>query len=191
MKKMFNIQALRGIVTLLVCCNHLFLFQNKYFLECPELLYFLQNKLILYILTLFFLLPFFFIFYQTQSSTYIESGLFFEGWNRILFFGLPSIFSVSLSLSAENSSLLFNKYLDKIGDYSYSIYLSHKLVIHSILKVSNIFINNSSYLITLFIIFLKTIFIIFWGRISYSYIERPLIKFTKSLYSKLFYYFIM
>lgn len=184
MKKMFNIQALRGIVILLLCCKHLFIFQKKYFSEHPVLPCFFQNKLILHILTLFFLLPFFFIFDQTQSSTYIESGLFFDGWNRILFFGLPSIILISLSLSAEKSGLLFNKYLCKIGDYSYSIYLSHKLVNYSILKVSYIFINNSSYLITLFIIFLKAIFIIFFGWISYSYIERIMIKFRESRYSK-------
>ena len=101
MKKMFNIQALRGIAILLVCAYHLFLIQSKY--------------------------------------------------------------------------------LTKIGDYSYSMYLFHILVFNTILKASHIFINKSSYLISVFIISLMSISMIFWGRINYIYIERPLIKYTKSL----------
>ncbi len=98
-----------------------------------------------------------------------------QGWYRVIIYGVPSMLLVYACVSLEKLSLLLPRFLQIIGDASYSIYLGHVLIlsalgrIFSLFPITNVFIHLVSFS-------LMILMVIFCGMISYKYIEKPLIK---------------
>jgi peptidoglycan/LPS O-acetylase OafA/YrhL len=136
-------------------------------------LYFLNYSSIRYPRTLLFISfsSFIAVFYLNEVDEIRE-------WNRILLYGIPSFFLVFSSVNAEEYGLKFNKYLAKIGDSSYSIYLAHILVLSAVVKIFNILPFNGYMFEAIMVLTMITATLV-WGLISYRYIEIPLINFTR------------
>ncbi len=99
-----------------------------------------------------------------------------EGWRRILLFGIPSFLVVYVAARVEISRKLhFPKLMRKIGDASYSIYLSHVLVLSAMGRVwAKIAIPDVTiHVVILVIMILITIIV---GLMSYRWIELPVLN---------------
>lgn len=101
-------------------------------------------------------------------------------WSRIFVFGIPStIFLYALVTIEKSSSWRLPNWLISIGDASFSIYLSHLLIIAAIgriwqqLGMSGIW-ANAAVLTAMFFAVLAI------GMASFRFMERPLLKFTRS-----------
>lgn len=109
--------------------------------------------------------------------------LFFNNFlpERVLFYGIPSFLLMTIVLSLDLKGLLgkgnskISKILGKLGDSSYSLYLSHNFCIGVGVIVFNKLniINNYTAQILIFILAIGACI---WGYISYKYIESPLIN---------------
>ncbi|MEB0007625.1 acyltransferase [Pseudomonas sp. RTB3] len=93
-------------------------------------------------------------------------------------FGVPCSLLVIASLSQEKR-FPKNAFIATLGDWSYSTYLSHVLVICYMYKAQNTF--NLSLLTTLAIICLT---ILITSYLSYTFIEKPFTNFTKKTLNK-------
>ena len=102
-----------------------------------------------------------------------------EAWTRVLIWGIPSLLIVSAGLGIERSKQLPKiSTLLLLGEASYSVYLSHYLLILPLVSLlSNIWAPIGVTIITL----LTTLFGIF----VYRFIEKPLISFTYFLIKSL------
>lgn len=113
------------------------------------------------------------------GSIFIDSK--FSKEFRYLIWGLPSFLIILGSVFIEQSK---NRLLQKLGNISYSIYLTHVYVIVIIykfliiLKVPNYLNLYSKDLLIIFIIFLTILISLFF----YKFIEMPLTKYTKLLF---------
>ncbi|BCG64450.1 MAG: exopolysaccharide production protein ExoZ [Methyloprofundus sp.] len=96
-------------------------------------------------------------------------------WWRVLVFGTPALLIVFCFIYAEKSGYILPSALIKIGDASYSIYLSHILTLSATGRVWAMFATDS---ISDNIIMLPVLLIIVLivGIISYHLIEKPLLK---------------
>ena len=104
-----------------------------------------------------------------------------EGWWRVGMYGAPAA-AILYSLEvAEREKFVLHKYLVKIGDSSYSIYLVHVLALSAVGRVLQALSANSMLGNTIMILIL-TFCVIASGLISYQIIERPLIKATRKAY---------
>jgi exopolysaccharide production protein ExoZ len=108
------------------------------------------------------------------------------GWSREFLFGLPCALIVygtvsTLMLRLETT---FSRILLALGDASYSLYLSHALVVSGLGNIWVLLFLNAKLSNVYFIIFM------FFGSISagilsYRFIESPLLKITRRLYKYL------
>lgn len=105
-----------------------------------------------------------------------ESIIKIEGWPRVLLFGIPSLLVVYAAARAEISGkVCFPKSMIKIGDASYSIYLSHILVLAALgriwakMTITGVMINVAM-LVTMI---LATISV---GLLSYRWMEAPILN---------------
>ncbi|MBN1970032.1 MAG: acyltransferase [Candidatus Delongbacteria bacterium] len=101
-----------------------------------------------------------------------------QNWNRVLIFGVPAFVFVFCSIFAEKNRFVFPIFLEKIGDASYSIYLSHILSINICGKFW-IYFSYDSLIDNIIMIPLTLLFTIMVGFFSYKYIEKPLLHKTK------------
>ena len=99
-----------------------------------------------------------------------------EGWPRVLLFGIPSLLVVYTVAKTEMSGkVCFPISMIKIGDASYSIYLSHVLVLAALgriwatMTITGVMINIA----ILVIMILATISV---GLLSYRWIETPILN---------------
>ncbi len=99
-----------------------------------------------------------------------------EGWPRVLLFGIPSLLVVYAAARAEISGkVCFPKSMIKIGDASYSIYLSHVLVLAALgrvwakMTIAGVMMNVAM-LVTMI---LATISV---GLLSYRWMETPILN---------------
>lgn len=99
-----------------------------------------------------------------------------EGWPRVLLFGIPSLLVVYAAARAEISGkVCFPKSMITIGDASYSIYLSHVLVLAALgriwgkIAIAGVMINVAM-LVTMI---LATISV---GLLSYRWMETPILN---------------
>ncbi|MBA3023301.1 MAG: acyltransferase [Sideroxydans sp.] len=97
------------------------------------------------------------------------------GWWRILLFGMPAALVVWWAVHAERSGVLFTTLLRRIGDASYSTYLTHILTLALLGKLWARFsgpglLDNLIMLPTLLLIALMV------GAYSYRYVERPMLE---------------
>lgn len=106
-----------------------------------------------------------------------ESTLKTEGWLRILLFGIPSLFVVYSAVKMEKISgkSCFPKSIKKMGDASYSIYLSHVLVLAALGRIwAKIPTTGAiTHIIILVTMVLTTIMV---GLLSYRWIETPILN---------------
>jgi exopolysaccharide production protein ExoZ len=99
-----------------------------------------------------------------------------NGWWRVLCFGLPSLLVVYGAASAEiGGKVRFPRIMRKIGDASYSIYLTHVLVLSAIGRVwaqiaTPELINHVAALVTMILAVIIT------GLISYCWVEVPILN---------------
>ncbi len=119
-----------------------------------------------------------FCFYAVQTPTTvtaIETHSF-----RIFLFGIPSMLIVYAAVGLEIYKVRLPKFMAKLGDASYSIYLSHVIIYASIGKVWQklAFANLTFHILMLCLMFAA---VICYGFISYNYIEKPLISFFRNL----------
>lgn len=96
--------------------------------------------------------------------------------------GTFSLLSFSLALIELKGKLKFSGLLNWLGGISYTIYLSHILVLSGMGRTLNLVVQNS-YLgfYPLVIWLLLFISVIFYGWLGYKYMEQPLIKFSRQL----------
>jgi len=122
-----------------------------------------------------------FVWWLSAYGICMELGIWPEssGWLRILVYGTPAVFFVySLVTIEKHSSWRLPVWLISIGDASFSIYLSHLLVIGAIGRVweksgtVGTWVNGAV-LIAMFISVLAI------GMASFQLIESPLLKYTR------------
>ena len=105
-----------------------------------------------------------------------QSTLKIEGWLRILLFGIPSFLVVYAAVRAEiNGTARFPKIMIKIGDASYSIYLSHVLVLSALGRIWAKMTTTGAivHIVMLAVMLLATISV---GLLSYRWIETPILN---------------
>lgn len=103
------------------------------------------------------------------------------GWWRVGIYGAPAAAILYCLVVAEREQVVLHKYLVKIGDSSYSIYLVHVLVLSAMGRALHALSANSILGNTVMMLIL-TLCVIASGLISYRIIERPLIKATRKAY---------
>jgi peptidoglycan/LPS O-acetylase OafA/YrhL len=99
-----------------------------------------------------------------------------EGWRRVLLFGIPALLVVHGAASAEiGGTLFFPKMLRAVGDASYSLYLSHVLVLSAIGRVWAQLNNPGvvSHIVILVTMLLATLIV---GLMSYRWVEVPILN---------------
>ncbi|MFS1958103.1 acyltransferase family protein [Vibrio cyclitrophicus] len=120
------------------------------------------------IVTIFFIVLLFYSFnYKSHNSNFI----------RIIYFGLPSFVLVMIALFFEFKNNLSTKsYVlklsEKIGDWSYSIYLSHILVINAIAIVFVRVFNMNSVINSILLVILMVVGSVLTGALSYKILEQ-------------------
>lgn len=96
---------------------------------------------------------------------------------------------LTLGLSKNQLALLVNKYTIYIGKISFSMYLTHFIVIESLIflldKVKSILNFNLNSIITLIVVYIITVLItVIISKITYKYVEDPGIKLGSKLIKK-------
>lgn len=101
-----------------------------------------------------------------------------QGWWRILIFGVPAVAMVFGLVGAERGGFVLHPFLIKMGDASYSIYLSHLLTLSVLGRLWKPFATDSvlDNWIMIPTILILTIVV---GMVSFRYIERPLLVLTR------------
>lgn len=123
-------------------------------------------------------------YFFIQSSTH---RLFFTNpklqvnagdWRRVISFGLPSILTIMFVVYLEHKRTIFSRCWLALGDSSYSLYLSHILVLSACGKLWKIASQDSIYenylVLPAILIIAITV-----GWLSYQYIEKPLMAVSK------------
>lgn len=105
-------------------------------------------------------------------------GIIAFEWRRFFCFGIPSFFILYAIVLFENEHKIMPLFLRNIGDWSYSIYLSHVLVLSAAVKLFEKLHTQNIYLHCCFIIFafIATLVV---GKYSYQFLEKPILDFTR------------
>lgn len=102
-------------------------------------------------------------------------------WWRVGIYGVPAAAILYCLVVAERENIVLNRYLAKLGDASYSIYLVHVLVLSAVGKA--LYALSTSYLIpNAVMVIILCLCVIASGLISYRIIERPLMKASRKLH---------
>jgi exopolysaccharide production protein ExoZ len=133
-----------------------------------------HHSLIHLIMTAFCILFVTYIIFNASNILTLEKEM-----QRFIFFGITSFFVLFIFVSLESLKGFkhnrFNRFLIKMGDSSYSIYLSHILVLKTVCIVWNIFIPSNVFNDILQIC--MVVFAVFtFGYLSFIFIEKPLTK---------------
>lgn len=117
---------------------------------------------------------------------YLEAtGITPSGWWRVLVSGVPAVFIVFFMCSAELAGLKIPNLLTVVGDSSYSIYLSHVLVMSA---MGHVWFKIHGYMDLSSVVVLPVMVVacIVYGYLSYRFIEKPIISSSKIVgFSKL------
>ena len=95
-------------------------------------------------------------------------------FDRVLTYGIPSFVLV---LGLATSKQTDNKILSKLGDSSYSLYLSQFFIIPLVFKFDNVLqklFTNSTIMV-----FIVSVLTLIFGHFVYLIVEKPLTKFTR------------
>ena len=101
-------------------------------------------------------------------------------WKRILILGLPALLIIYLMVKAEQQNIVLPVSLQKIGDASYSIYLSHILTLNLLGRIWQHFTMDSTIDNRLVLPFLFSA-VVGAGIMSYIFIERPMIRASRKI----------
>lgn len=108
-----------------------------------------------------------------------NGGEFFAArTGRALYFTLPFVFLILGIVSLEKEHGHFPKFLSKIGDWSYSLYLLHVPVFAAFVRLFAPFSDPNSVLDNIAFIALATFAAILASFVTYSLFERPIITFA-------------
>ncbi|MGR3218273.1 MAG: acyltransferase family protein, partial [Candidatus Anammoxibacter sp.] len=105
-----------------------------------------------------------------------------ERWDRLFFYGLPSAFIVYGVIAIElESAIMAPKFLRYLGDASYSIYLSHYLVLPVIGRLWIITLkwtgyDNTGYMDNILAVSAMVLTVLAVGIASYRFIETPMLS---------------
>jgi exopolysaccharide production protein ExoZ len=106
------------------------------------------------------------------------------GWEKVLIFGVPSALAVYAALLFESkNAALLPRWIRSIGDASYSIYLSHILVLHAIGKIWRT-IATEGYIDNILMMIAMITAVIITGFLSYNLIERKMLNITRNVEKK-------
>ena len=95
------------------------------------------------------------------------------GWPRIILFGTPSVLLVYGGVLLEHHKILISTLLRKLGNASYSIYLSHLFVLsvlgrmYAVVVISNPIVHMAALILELIVVMVV-------GWLSFHYLENPL-----------------
>lgn len=101
-------------------------------------------------------------------------------WWRLLIWGIPAMLITYLLVNAERNGHTANRYLIKIGNASYSIYLSHILTLSAAGRIWHIFSIKAIYdnIVVLPVLVLLVVIV---GMVSHSLIEKPLLLLSRKI----------
>lgn len=109
-----------------------------------------------------------------------------DNWFRILVFGIPSALALyALLLLESRHKLTLPRWLIKTGDASYSIYLSHVIVLSLIGRVWQ-HVATAGYLDNIIILPLMLAAVLIVGWLSYQGLEMHILRLTRVLEKRLF-----
>jgi len=109
-----------------------------------------------------------------------------DGWVRIFVYGVPAALTLYAALLLEiKDEILMPVWLRSIGDASYSIYLSHVIVLSVVGRIWFSFASEGS-VDNIIMVFVMTSAVLIAGFLSYYLIERLMLKKTSNLEKKLF-----
>ena len=99
---------------------------------------------------------------------------FFVRWggHRLMFWGIPGGLIVLGALSLERNAIPFSGGISKLGDSSYSLYLSHPFIVFGVGKILAV-LGLAGYLYNASLIMLAFVISVVVGIMSYNTIERP------------------
>lgn len=105
-----------------------------------------------------------------------------EDWRRVAVYGVPAGALLYGLVVAEREGFVLSKYLVKLGDASYSIYLVHVLVLSAVGRAlhslaGTVVLSNAAMIIML------VLCVIVAGLLSYRIIERPLLRLTRKAFA--------
>lgn len=96
------------------------------------------------------------------------------GWWRILLFGAPAVVTIWWGVHAERAGVLFSALLKRIGDASYSTYLTHVLTLSLLGKVWAYF-SVPGWVDSLIVLPILLWLALAVGAYSYRYVEKPML----------------
>ncbi|HEY5728910.1 MAG TPA: acyltransferase [Anaerolineales bacterium] len=101
-------------------------------------------------------------------------------WWRVLLYGLPAWMITYCLLYAERTGFIFHPSIARIGDASYSIYLSHLFTINVVGRVWAIF-SVDGWFDNIFFVLITFAVVLLAGFLSYSMVENKLLGLSRKL----------
>lgn len=114
-----------------------------------------------------------------QHLNFVAANEMANDWTRVLIFGVPSMFIVYGAVAMELKQLKFPAILVKLGDASYSIYLSHVLVLSALGRIWQKF-PFDNLIWHMFALVALVVAVISFGLISHQYLEKPMISYFRN-----------
>ena len=137
-------------------------------LKCSTML--LKNLFLLLLLLLIFNYILFDNIYATDPFR----------WWRVVLFGLPAMALLFVSIQLEKKGYTFPLWLVVIGDRSYTVYLSHLLVINVVGRIWQYFSFEGFWASVMFLLVL-VISTLLYGKYAYEWIEVPMLEKLRAL----------
>lgn len=152
----------------------------EFILGCFIAIYYFYNTKTLntYLLLLLAIGSFIFAILGHHLFTDFFSTAHIQGWWRVFIFGMPAFIIVLSFTFSERNGFVLHSLLTKIGDASYSIYLSHILTLSAIGRLWKTFSGDALWdnYIMVPLLLLSAIAV---GMFSYKYIEKPLMNYSR------------
>jgi exopolysaccharide production protein ExoZ len=104
-----------------------------------------------------------------------------SGFWRVLIFGLPAVVILYVIVNLESKNIKFPDWVMKIGDSSYSTYLTHVLVLSALGRIWMYFsVDSDLYNVVAMLILVVSCLI--YGWLSYIFLEKNMLKASRRLY---------
>lgn len=109
-----------------------------------------------------------------------------SGWMRVLVYGFPAALAFYAALLFEkNHGAIMPSWICKVGDASYSVYLSHVLVLSVVGRIWSLFAVEG-YWDNIVMLLIMPISVLIVAQVSYQYIERVMLDKTRVLEKYIF-----
>lgn len=125
-------------------------------------------------------LGFFVSFLGYHCYHFITGQVAPQSWWRVLMFGGPASLMVFCLVHAETKGLVAPSPLIKMGNASYSIYLSHLLTLSATGRCWHLFASSNTF-DNYIMIPLMFMLVVMVGMISYHVVEKPLLKISRKI----------